>query len=143
MKRLVVTLVLLLCVETWADPRYDELKRVVNRNTGFAHMTRGVNMYTLIALRSCVADGDIPLLTQMLSDRDKVMRLAAAYVLVDMGTLGRAALEQEAMHPADVDERMLLRDALQEADSPSRKPLKDYPLTERERTSIKGCAKKP
>jgi hypothetical protein len=33
--------------------RADELKRVIDRNTGFAHMTRGVNMYTLIALRSC------------------------------------------------------------------------------------------
>lgn len=140
MKRGVVTLVLLLSATAWADPRYDELKRVVDRNTGFAHMTRGVNMYTLIALRSCVADGDIPLLTQMLSDRDKVMRLAAAGVLVDMGALGRAALEQEAKHPADVDERLLLQDALRDADSPDRKPLKDYPLTERERKSIKGCA---
>ena len=143
MKRVVVTLALLLSLDAAADPRYDELKRVVNRNTGFAHMTRGVNMYTLIALRSCVADGDIPLLTQMLSDRDRVTRLAAAYVLVDMGALGRAALEQEATHPADVDERIMLRDALQDADSPDRKPLKDYPLTERERSSIKGCAKKP
>jgi hypothetical protein len=135
-----MTLVLLLSVTAWADPRYDELKRVVDRNTGFAHMTRGVNMYTLIALRSCVADGDIPLLTRMLSDRDKVMRLAAAGVLVDMGALGRAALEQEAKHPADVDERLLLQDTLRDAESPERKPLKDYPLTERERKSIKGCA---
>jgi hypothetical protein len=25
--------------------RYDELKRVIDRNIGFAHMTRGMNMY--------------------------------------------------------------------------------------------------
>ena len=37
-----------------AAAREDELKRVINRNTGFAHTTRGTNMYTLIALRSCV-----------------------------------------------------------------------------------------
>jgi hypothetical protein len=123
-----------------ADTRYDELKRVVNRNTGFAHMTRGVNMYTLIALRSCVGDADIPVLRRMLSDRDQVLRLAAANVLVDMGALGRAALEQEATRPADVDERLLLRDALQEANAPERRALQDYPLTERERKSIRGCA---
>src|SRR5437870_2975223 len=116
-RALAMVAILLTCGGAAAELRYGELTRVIDRNTGFAHMTRGVNMYTLIALRSCVADGDIPLLTQMLSDRDKVIRLAAAYVLVDMGALGRAALEQEAMHPADVDERMLLRDTLQEADS--------------------------
>ena len=27
--------------------RYRELKAVVNNNTGFAHLTRGVNMFTL------------------------------------------------------------------------------------------------
>ena len=45
-----------LLAATIADDRSreDELKRVIDRNTGFAHMTRGMNMYTLIALRSCV-----------------------------------------------------------------------------------------
>ena len=112
---------------------------MVNRNTGFGHMTRGVNMYTLIALRSCVADGDIPVLTQMLSDRDRVIRMAAAYVLVDMGTLGQKALADEARRPADTDKAMLLRDALRDAGSPDRNSLKDHPLTERERKSLKGC----
>ncbi|HTO13082.1 MAG TPA: hypothetical protein VMQ51_16015 [Candidatus Binatia bacterium] len=143
MKRVLVTLALLLSWPAWAESRYDELKRVVDRNTGFAHMTRGVNMFTLIALRSCVADGDIPVLAQMLHDRDQVMRLAAAFVLVDMGAQGRAALEQEVKRPADLDERLLLQDALRDAASPNREPLKDYVLTERERSLIKGCAKKP
>ena len=44
--------------------RDDELKRVIDRNTGFAHMTRGMNMYTLIALRSCVTERDVPVLTR-------------------------------------------------------------------------------
>jgi hypothetical protein len=126
-----------------ADPRYDELKRVVNRNTGFAHMTRGVNMYTLIALRSCVAAGDIPVLTEMLADRDYVLQLAAAGVLVDLGAPGRAALERAAVGATDARARMLIRDSLREADSPDRRPLADYPLTERERKSIRGCPKTP
>jgi len=140
-RRVVAIVLLLVSTPAWAGSRYDELKRVVNRNTGYAHMTRGVNMYTLIALRSCVTDGDIPVLMQMLSDRDRVLRLAAANVLVDMGALGRAALEQEATRPVDTDARMLIREALQEARVPERRALKDYPLTERERKSIRGCAK--
>ena len=133
---------LLLAVGTHgsAETRTDELKRVVNRNTGFAHMTRGVNMYTLIALRSCVAAGDIPVLSQMLFDEDYVMQLAAAGVLVDLGAPGRAALAQAASQATEARTKMLLQDSLQEADAPGRKPLADYPLTERERRSIKGCA---
>ncbi len=35
---------------------------MIDRNTGFAHMTRGMNMYTLVALLSCVSERDIPVL---------------------------------------------------------------------------------
>jgi len=142
-RRVVAILVFLVSVPAGADARYDELKRVVNRNTGYAHMTRGVNMYTLIALRSCVADGDIPVLAKMLGDKDHVLQLAAAGVLADMGPLGRKALEAEAARATDARERMVIRDALQDAGAPDRRPLKDYPLTERERKSIRGCAKTP
>ena len=45
---------LLLAAHVPAETRYEELARVVKRNTGFAHMTRGVSMYTLIALRSTI-----------------------------------------------------------------------------------------
>jgi hypothetical protein len=64
--------------------REDELKRVINHNTGFAHMTRGTNMYARIALRSCVTDADLPVLRRLLFDRDYVTQLSAAGVLVDM-----------------------------------------------------------
>ena len=37
----------------------------------------------------------------------------------------------------------LIREALQEANAPERRALKDYPLTERERRSIRGCMKTP
>ncbi len=39
MRRIVAIVVLLYALVAWADSRYDELARVVNRNTGFAHMT--------------------------------------------------------------------------------------------------------
>jgi len=65
-RALAIVAILVTCDSAAAESRYEELTRVVDRNTGFAHMTRGVNMYTLIALRSCVGDADIPVLTRML-----------------------------------------------------------------------------
>ena len=141
-----VTLALALVLLPWslgvAASRHDELKRVIDRNTGHAHMTRGMNMYTLIALRECVTDDDIPVLTQLLGDRDHVTQMTAAGVLVDMGPRGRKALEIARMGPTDVRTRSVIEDALREADSPTRRPLADYPLTERERRGIRGCAGK-
>jgi hypothetical protein len=122
-----------------ADSRYQELARVIDRNTGFAHMTRGVNMYTLIALRSCVSETDIPALTQMLFDRDHVLQLAASGVLVDMGAAGRQALAGARARATEAGTKILLDDALRDADAPDRKPLADYPLSERERKAIRGC----
>ena len=55
-----VVVLALLSGTSGAASRYDELKRVIDRNTGYAHMTRGMNMYTLIALRECVTEIDIP-----------------------------------------------------------------------------------
>jgi hypothetical protein len=126
-----------------ADERTEVLRRVVNRNTGFAHMTRGVNMYTLIALRSCVTEADIPTLTQMLDDRDHVMQLAAAGVLVDLGLAGHRALESARARSTDPRTRALIDDALRDASSGERRALKDYPLSEQEGRSIRGCAPKP
>src|SRR5262245_30725914 len=127
---------------TSADERADELKRVVNRNTGYAHMTRGVNMYTLIALKSCVTESDIPVLTHMLDDRDHVMQLAAAGVLVDLGAAGQRALEGARVRATDVRTRSVIDDALHEARSPDRRPLKDYPRRARARKSIRGSGPK-
>ena len=138
----VVLLVVILVGTARADERIEELRRVVDRNTGFAHMTRGVNMYTLIALRSCVTETDIPALTKMLDDRDHVMQLAAAGVLVDLGLTGQRALEIARTRAIDVRARGVIDDALREARSPERRPLKDYPLSERERKSIRGCGPK-
>jgi len=143
MKGVRVILILALgCGIAFAESRYDELKRVINRNTGFAHMTRGVNAYTLIALRSCVGEGDIPVLSHMLFDRDYVLQIAASGVLVDMGPAGREALATARASAKDARTRMLLDDALRDAQTPGRPALVDYPLTERERASIRGCASK-
>src|SRR5204863_6400431 len=92
----------------------DELKRVIDRNTGFAHMTRGMNMYTLVALRSCVTEQDIPVLTLMLTDRDHVSQLSAANVLADMGDEGKRALQQGLAAAKDVRTRSVVEEALRE-----------------------------
>jgi len=120
-----------------AASREDELKRVINRNTGFAHMTRGMNMYTLIALRSCVTDADLPVLRRLLFDRDYVTQLSAAGVLVDMGPGGRATLALP--EATEYRARSTIQDALREADDPARRPLSAYPFDERERKRLRGC----
>jgi len=122
-----------------AETREDELKRVINRNTGFAHMTRGMNMYTLIALRSCVTDADLPVLRRLLFDRDYVTQLSAAGVLADMGAGGRAALLSALPEATEYRARSTIQDALREADDPARRPLSADPLDERERKRIRGC----
>ena len=41
------------------SPRYKALAKVIDRNVGHAHMTRGVNACTILALRDQVTDEDI------------------------------------------------------------------------------------
>lgn len=122
-----------------AASRYDELRKVIDHNTGFAHMTRGMNIYTLIALRSCVGDADLPVLRRMLFDPDYVTQLSAAGVLVDMGPAGRGALESALREATEHRARMTIQDALREADDPNRRPLSEYPLSDKERRAIRGC----
>jgi hypothetical protein len=86
-----------------------------------------------------VSDADIPVLTQMIFDKDHVLGLAASGVLVYMGAPGRQALAGARTAATDASTKLMLDDALREADDPSLKPLADYPLTERERKSIRGC----
>ena len=119
--------------------RADELKRVIDRNTGFAHMTRGVNMYTLIALRSCVSERDVPVLAQLLTDRDHVTQMAAASVMADLGEDGKRGLQQALATAADTRTRSTIEDALREAESPTRRPILDYPLSPQERQRLRGC----
>ena len=130
----------LACVVSAAERSRDaELKRVIDRNTGFAHMTRGVNMYTLIALRSCVTEQDIPVLARLVADRDHVTQLASASVLADLGENGMRALRQGLATAPDARTRGVIEDALREADAPTRRPIMDYPLSEQERRRIRGC----
>ena len=112
---------------------------MIDRNTGFAHMTRGMNMHTLIALRSCVTEQDIPVLTEMLADRDHVTQLSAANVLADLGEGGKRGLREGLAAASDVRTRSVIEDTLRETESATRRPIQDYPLSEKERTRIRGC----
>ena len=119
--------------------RYDELRRVIDRNTGFAHATRGVNMYTLYALRGCVAEKDIPVLERLLSDKDRITRMAAASVLADLGPRGQDTVSAKLKATKDPSERIMLQEALDDARKPDYRPILQYPLSARERASIRGC----
>jgi hypothetical protein len=129
-----------LAILAWAQPaRYRELRRVIDRNTGFAHMTRGVNMYTLFALRSCVNERDLPLLRDMLRDKDRVTRMAVSSVLVDLGGEGERVVRARLAEVKDAGEKLMLQDALGDLAKPDRRPILEYPLTTVERARIHGC----
>ncbi len=53
--------------------RHQQLVKIVDKNTGFAHFTRGMNAGTIHALRSAVSESDIPVLRAMLEDKDTIV----------------------------------------------------------------------
>ncbi len=96
-------------------------------------------MYTLYALRGCVTQKEVPVLAEMLSDKDRITRMAAADVLVDLGKDGRQAVESRLKETKDTSEKMMLQEALNESAKPDYRPILDYPLSDRERRQIRGC----
>jgi hypothetical protein len=78
-------------------------------------------------------------LTRLLTDRDHVTQLAAANVLADLGEDGTRGLRQGLAVAPDVRTRSVIEDALREAESPTRRPIQDYPLSQQERPRIRGC----
>jgi hypothetical protein len=120
--------------------RYLELRRVVDRNTGFAHGTRGVNMYTLYALRGCVTDRDIPVLHDLLRDKDRITRMATASVLADLSSDGVKQVKSRLGEVKDVSEKLMLQDALDEVARATYRPILQYPMSPEERSRIKGCS---
>ena len=119
--------------------RYAELRGIIDRNTGFAHATRGVNMFTLYALRGCVTEKDIPVLGRLLSDKDRITRMAAAGVLADFGPTGQEAVRARLRGAKNIAERIVLQEALVYAQKPDYRPILQYPLDTRERVSIREC----
>lgn len=114
-----IWLLRLAAVAVQGADRYSELRRVIDRNTGFAHATRGVNMYTLYALRECVTDADLPVLRRLLVDKDRIIRMATADVLADLSAAGRDAVSARLKAVSkDAGERMMLQEALENARKP-------------------------
>ncbi len=131
--------VLLAALLWFAADRYNELWKVIDRNTGFAHATRGVNMYTLYALRGCVTEADIPVLSRLLADKDRIIRMAAASVLADLGPSGKDVIRGRIKAVKDAGERMMLQEALDDAGRADYRPILQYPMDARERAGIRGC----
>ena len=102
-------------------------------------MTRGVNMYTLYALRSCVSEGDIPVMRDLLRDKDRIARMATASVLADMGAKGRNEVQSRLSEVKDVTEKLMLQEAIDTVTRSGYRPILQYPLTGDERSRIRGC----
>jgi hypothetical protein len=138
-RRLFVIILLDALVCCGQSARYLELRRVIDRNTGFAHMTRGVNMYTLYALRSCVSGRDVGVLREMLRDKDRITRMATSAVLVDLGAEGMRVVQARLAEVTDASEKLMLKESIETASKPDYRPILQYPLSDSERARIHGC----
>jgi hypothetical protein len=76
--------------------RSKALAKIIDRNVGHAHMTRGVNMCTILALRDAVTEQDVEVLGDLLASNDSVHRIAAGYVLSVMGPAGISTLRSRS-----------------------------------------------
>ena len=109
-----------------AVERAEQLREVINQNAGHAHFTRGMNVYTITALRAQVTDKDIPALQMLRNDPDHVTRLTAGYVLSVMGDEAIAAMKkaQIDLHRSDIEA------AIQNAGQ-TKKSIEEHRHTER------------
>ena len=94
------------------EARYRELVKIVDRNTGFAHFTRGMNRYTVEALQSAVGENDIPVLRKMLADKDRIVIMTATNVLMRMSAQGRGAVYEALLTTANKVSRDIIADQL-------------------------------
>jgi len=90
-----------------------QLHCTVIRNTGFAHMTRGMNMDTIAALKAEAKPEDLPHLKAMLLGKDRIAAMTAAEVLKGMGRDAQTALAEaykEAKAANDTSRAMLINE---------------------------------
>jgi hypothetical protein len=90
-----------------------QLHCAVIRNTGFAHMTRGMNMDTIAALKAEARPDDVPHLKAMLLGKDRIAAMTAAEVMKGMGRDAQTALAEaykEAKTGNDTSRAMLIQE---------------------------------
>ena len=137
--RVVTSLLLSVALLCAQSTRYRQLRLVIDRNTDFARATRGVNMYTLYALRGCITERDIPVLRDLLRDRDRIIRLAVSSVLADLGTEGKTVIQVRLSEVTDAREKLMLQESLDTVGRSGYRQILQYPLTDAERGRIRGC----
>ena len=100
-----------------SEARKKELRKVVDDNVGHAHLQRGMNAFTIAALKKATTTADLPVLEELLFDSDRVVAMTAAEVLMTLGDDGRAALERAkaaAERAHSIELTMLLDERLRE-----------------------------
>ena len=131
-----------LTVQGQGASNYRGLRKVIRSNVGFAHLTRGVNMDTLVALRTCVGTNDVGVLGQMLTDRDPLVRMASAYVLADLGSAGQQVLAEQIKKTVDPGRRSVLTEALRDVASATYRPILNYARPETAQHRIRSCPRR-
>ena len=106
--------------------RYKALVRIVDKNTGFAHMTRGMNMNTINALKNAVTQSDIPVLGRMLEDRDRIVIMTSVNVLMEMGHEGRIVVYDAFGVTSNKDTLGIISDQLDDLVLEKTSEIKDW-----------------
>jgi HEAT repeat protein len=96
-------------------------------------------MYTLYALRGCITERDIPVLRDLLRDRDRIIRLAVSSVLADLGTEGKTVIQRRLSEVTDAREKLMLQESLDTVGRSGYRQILQYPLTDAEHARIRGC----
>lgn len=86
--------------QTSADARYREILELIDDNLHFtAHLTWAVTGETIADLRDRVGQADIPLLIEMMGDKDARAKIAASGLLTTLGDAALPALEAAKQSP--------------------------------------------
>src|SRR5215471_15531039 len=70
---------------------------------------------------------------------DRATRMATAGVLLDLGPMGKQAVQARIAAATDVSKRIMLQESLEAASKPDYRPILQYPLSDSERIRVHGC----
>jgi hypothetical protein len=97
--------------------RYAEIERLIKRNRHIsAHLVLAVDSRTIKAVRTRITEKDLPVLVQMMGDKEYSVAAAASLLLVTLGKPAAPALA-EAARGKDVAAANHARSALQLLDN--------------------------
>jgi hypothetical protein len=95
-----------------SEARYRELVKIIDRHAGFAHFTRRMNGNTVTALKWSVTENDIPVMQKTLDDKDRIIVMTCANVLMGMGSSGRKTVYNTLLNTGNQTTKRIIQDKI-------------------------------